>query len=332
MAFRNRLLIGLSGRQPDVHLLRYASMVARLKSGPPFAATRGPLRHSACESHLLATPSAGNCPSRLLADDDPEVRFVYLSPRPAMAQPTDPPQRSELRNLVQEYFGGPSLGVAVGCDLLKGDPLQRLPSLAADFDGDLLLMGDGAWPRWQLGRLAMQAPCPLWLVPPAWAPVIRRVLVPIDFSPGAAGCIRAAIDLTQHAPQSKCLALHVYRHEGRFFDRDIDRVSRQALVAKYRSFLAGIDTRGVALEPMFVHSHRVDRAIARVAQEVGADVVIMSSRGRSRSAGLMHPSTTERAIRQCRTSVLVLKSSGEALGLWDALKDRLRSNDTIQFS
>ena len=332
MAFRNRLLIGLSGRQPDVHLLRYASMVARLSPARPFAAPWHPVRHSAFETQLVAAPSTGNCQFRLVTDDDPEVRFVYLSPRPPMTQPAEPPPRCELRNLVQKYFTGLSSGVAVGCDLLKGDPLHRLPSVAADFDGDLLLMGDAAWPRWQLGRLAMQAPCPLWLVPPAWAPVIRRVLVPIDFSQGAAACIRAAIDLMQHATQSKCVALHVYRHDGRLFNRDTDRASRQALAARYRSFLAAIDTRGMGLEPMFVHSHRVDRAIARVAQEVGADVVIMSSRGRSRSAGLIHPSATESAVRQCRTSFLVLRSADKPLGLWQALQERLRANDTIQFS
>jgi nucleotide-binding universal stress UspA family protein len=141
-----------------------------------------------------------------------------------------------------------------------------------------------------------------------------------------------ALDLMRHAPRAKCQVLHVYRHEGRFAGSEEDQVSRKALAGKYDAFMAGIDTHGIAVEPIFEESHRVDLAIARQAQKQGADLIITSSRGRTFASGFVQPSITEQAIRQSRTAFLVLKAAEKPVGLWQAIRERWHKHDDLQFS
>jgi hypothetical protein len=111
----------------------------------------------------------------------------------------------------------------------------------------------------------MAAPNSAWLVPEDWAPVLRRVLVPIDFSDRSAACLRAAIELARPFPRSKCLALHVYRHDTRLVDDALDRCRRRDLADRFATFLTEINADGVSVEPIFAESHHVDREIARTA-------------------------------------------------------------------
>lgn len=295
MPFSSRLLIGLNGYERDVHLIRYAHMVARLRD----------------------------------EDDDSEIRFVYLLPRRSSA---NVPRRAILREHMQTHFPKLSDAAPIGCDVLKGHTLDRLSTVAADFESNMLLVGDASWPRAKCARLALEAPCSVWLVPPNWAPVLRRVLVPIDFSERSARCLQAAIDLVRPFPRAKCLALHVYRHDTRFVDGDLEGVRRRALFEDYFAFMAGIETDDVLVEPVFAQSHSVEREIDRAAHRYGVDLVVMSTRGRTRAASLIHPSGVERAIRQCHAPLLVLKSSDPPLGLGGALRERLSEPDGLQFS
>src|SRR5262245_59393317 len=133
MPFRNRLLIGMNGYEPDVHLIRYASMVVRLKSAQRLDGPRpDQASWSGAPNSVATDPTAAE-------GDDPEIRFVYLLPKRKAAKLVPEPQRGELRAQVRTYLTGVSERVVVGCDLLKGHALRRLSHFAADFDSDLLL-------------------------------------------------------------------------------------------------------------------------------------------------------------------------------------------------
>ena len=331
MSFKSRLLIGMNGYEPDIHLIRFASMVVRLKSSQ-----RGNEDQRSYSGAIVDAPRPlpveRDVREPNLEVEDPEIRFVYMLPAQTTAKCVSVPQRYELRAQVQTNFSALAEPVAVGCDLVKGHALHRLSNFAADFDSDLMMVADSLWSRSACGRLAMEAPCSVWLVPPAWAPVLRRVLVPIDFSENSARCLQTAIDLMQHSPQAKCLPLHVYRHQGRFVDDKRDQDIRQALFEKLWDFSAAINTRGVAIEPLMVQSHRVDRTIAQSAQQYGVDLIVMSSRRRSWASRVVRSSTTELAIVQSHASLLVLKSCEKPIGVWQALRERLRESDEVHFS
>jgi hypothetical protein len=62
--------------------------------------------------------------------------------------------------------------------------------------------------------------------------------------------------------------------------------------------------------------------IGRVAAREGADLVVMATRGRSRSAAILLGSVAEETIVETRVPLLVVKHFGARMGVLQALLDR----------
>jgi hypothetical protein len=210
MLASHRIIVGLNGeRRADPHLVRYAAMVARLgrrndrRSLGAHASITGSGNRRETHRQLqraLAPPwMACDAPQ-----PDPEIRFVLLG-----EDQEHQTRRAALRTLVGKYFSRRRRKLAVGCDLFKHRAISRLPELVDDFDSDLLLVDDSAGSRRELARLAVEAACPVWLVPRQSAPVLRKILVPIDFTQGSPLVLQAAVELARRFPSARCIALHV---------------------------------------------------------------------------------------------------------------------------
>jgi nucleotide-binding universal stress UspA family protein len=261
--------------------------------------------------------------------DEREIRFVSLL---SHSDVSDPSPRAALTAKVQRHFAAlPQFG-PINVDLLKGRPLERLAALAADFDADVLLLDNAADSRRRCARLAVAAPCAVWLVPPTWAPVLRRILVPIDFSYRAAHSLQVAIDLARRFPPAKCVALHVDSQNSRLGDDTIAPARQRELTERLLSLLTTIDAHGVRIEPMFVKSHHVDRAIERAAAEHATDLTVMICRRRGRWASAIHPSLVDSVICQGQGPVLLLKSTEETLSFLEAMRSRCQNAELPQYS
>jgi nucleotide-binding universal stress UspA family protein len=280
-----RLLVGLSGQEPDACLIRYASMVCRL---------------SVADGLEPATSSW------------PRASIVAESV-----------QRSRLRARVDAHFAGSVGRTVVGCNILERRAFRRLPTLIADSQSDLLLLGDADMPRSRCAWLATAAPCSVWFVPRGSAPLLRRILVPFNFSDRSVESLHAAIGLARQFSCGKCLALHVDRGESRF--AAVDELRRRELARRFDHFAANLDTRGVGVEPVFASGHHLGRAIGRAASQQRADLVVMASRRRSPSAAVLAPGAAASAIGECRQPVLWLKPTGPTVGMLELVCQRLRS-------
>jgi len=330
MTFHNRLLVGMHGEELDPHLICYASMVHRLRGVPRRAAANRPSRPVVATAWPSNSARADSAWTR--RTHEPEVRFVSVLPGRRSARPVCAAEhRSALRAHLHVYFRGlPEY--SIGCDILKGRAIERLPAFAADFDSDLMLLQDDAWSRSECARLAMQAPCSVWFVPPGWAPVVRRVLVPFDFSSRSLASLQAAINLVRSFPVAKCLVLHVFHQDSRFPCRTAASERRHELESAVETLTAACDTRRMYVEPLLVECHCPDRAIAQAARQHGVDLIVMATRGRSRAARWILPSVTERTIHLWSGALLVLKSPGAPLGFASALREQLRDAAAPQFS
>jgi sulfate permease, SulP family len=72
--------------------------------------------------------------------------------------------------------------------------------------------------------------------------------------------------------------------------------------------------------------------INRVAAQRGCDLVVMASRGRSRSAAILLGSVTEATIVETRVPLLVVKHFGAQLGMLQALLEKgFRQKQNPQF-
>ena len=282
------LMVGLNRTAADAGLIRYAAMVARLGTAV-------------------------------------EVRFAHvLPPNPSAANDHDQALQ-EAEAAVKQHFGAVPPTCRVSCDVLKGPLIDRLLEYAAEQEVELLLVGRRPGPagRHALARrLAMKAPCSVWLVPDGAPATLERLLVPIDFSEPSADTLRVATSMARLSGHPMCLALHVYFNEARATYEEYDRVLRGQEEEAYRHFIAPINTQGVTVTPLFEEGANVAHVIGRVAEKHGADLLVMATRGRSRSAAILLGSVTEDTILETRLPLLVVKHFGARLGVLQALLDR----------
>ncbi|MEX0718021.1 MAG: universal stress protein, partial [Planctomycetaceae bacterium] len=172
------------------------------------------------------------------------------------------------------------------------------------------------------GRLAMKAPCSVWMAPDGSDPRLRRILVPIDFSAASADVLDVAASLADLAGGSECLALHVYFNPAVTTFDEYDAVLRGQEQQSFAKLLESVDARGLEIEPLFVESANVPHAIERVAEERQCDLIVMGTRGRSRSSAILLGSETEQTIIETRKPLLAVKHFGSQLGLLGALLDK----------
>ncbi|MBY0523037.1 MAG: universal stress protein [Gemmataceae bacterium] len=278
--FQN-LLVGLANRDADVGLIRYAAAVVRL----------GTVR----AAHFI----------HVLDGHGSEARGAAL-------------EQAEGR--VRAHFQGTD--AQVSCAILEGPLEDRLLSCALERKSDLMLVGhgQGRTGRKSLARrLAMKAPCSIWLVPDGSPAVMRRVLVPVDFSEPSADALSIAAELLRLQGAGELLTLHVYFNDTITSFAEYTEVLRgreELLLRKFDDRLGGLD---VPIRPLVEQGANVAQVVTRTAENHGVDLLVLSTRGRSRSASVLLGSVTEDVIVDTRHPLLVVKHFGAKLGLLQAL-------------
>src|SRR5262249_33981974 len=139
-----------------------------------------------------------------------------------------------------------------------------------------------------------------------------QVLAAVDFSTSSADAVSAALRIAQHTGNSECLALHVCVNGGPADDTQ-GRVDR---------FLAPLDNYGVKLRTMIENGSGLAAAAQNVAERENIDLIVMGSRGQTRSTSILLGGESEQMLMETRIPVLIVKRPGERIGLLKALLDR----------
>jgi nucleotide-binding universal stress UspA family protein len=255
-----------------------------------------------------------------------EVSIAHVQTTTPAGQPTSAYSQveDELRAAVAAQFSSVPESVAVHYHLLAGPLTDRLLEFVAESHTDLVMVGHSAGHsgrRALARRLAMKAPCSVWMVPEGAPPTISRILVPIDFSPHSADTMQTALGLAR-ASGAACLPLHVYFNEAVVTYEEYDQVLRGQEREAYDKFIAPLDTRGVEVTPLFDEGANAAHAIERVAEREQADLIVMGTRGRSRSAAILLGSVTEQTLIETRLPLLAVKHFGARMSVLQALLDR----------
>jgi nucleotide-binding universal stress UspA family protein len=250
---------------------------------------------------------------------------VHVAPTPQALESALP-----LRELAHHRLN------TVTCKFVHGEREDRLLEIAAEHQADVILLGhrrDRSGRRSLARRLAMKAPCTIWLAPEGTPPRLRRILAPIDFSRRSADAVILAAQLAEFMGLEEAHALHVYfNHASTTYDEYRGHIAEEHELA-FRLFVAPIDLHGVDLKPLFVEGSIVAHTVLRVAEELECDLIVMGTRGRSRSAAVLLGSETEHAIRETRIPILAVKHFGSRLRFLQALLDRgLRTRPDDRFT
>jgi nucleotide-binding universal stress UspA family protein len=142
----------------------------------------------------------------------------------------------------------------------------------------------------------------------------RKILVPVDFSSHSAHALEIAIELAKTF-QGKLHLLHCYSiNVGAIspyglvipesFDRDIrDAAQRQLAQWQERATSQKVEAE-TEVSPVFP-----SEAIANTAERIGADLIVMGTRGLSGVKHVLLGSVAERTVRIAPCPVLTLKSA-----------------------
>jgi nucleotide-binding universal stress UspA family protein len=266
--------------------------------------------------------------ARMLAGFYPESEFRFIhvlgwqtSGHDHSTAVTHEQALQQIRDSIAKGFGPSPRDSA---KVLHGARVDRVLELAADSAADLILVGHGrqGGRRSLARRLAMKAPCSLWMVPDGRPARVSRILAAIDFSGPSAHALSVAAAIAGTVGAGQCRALHVYFDESvAAFDeyREGIRGREQQAFAK---FVAPLDLHGVQVDPVFEESASVAHAVERIVESDGVDLIVMGTRGQSHSAAVLLGSESEQVLMETTAPVLVVKHRGERIGLLQVLLDR----------
>jgi nucleotide-binding universal stress UspA family protein len=271
--------------------------------------------------------------SRLLSPE--AVRLLHLAPgREPGILDSDGRVRivSDLPPLLRAMRESRDLSIgAVNGDVLSG-VLQEAVNMRADL---LIVPGASAASSRRAfeRRLAMMAPCSVWMVPAEAVPRVDRILAPVDFSPRSADALDVATAIAERAGSSSCRALHVRFNSTLAAGDEVDEILAGEEQEAFSIFAARVDLHGVDPDPVFEEGADVSRTILRVAAEQQADLVVMGTRGRTRAASMLIGSETEHTLQSSDIPVLAIKHFGSRLRFLEALVDsRFRQKEEPRFS
>ncbi len=145
----------------------------------------------------------------------------------------------------------------------------------------------------------------------------RKILVPVDFSSHASKALETAIELAK-VFKAKLHLLHCYQINvgaispyGLVIPESFDRDIREAATRQIEKWRAKVAVEKVEVEaevsPIFP-----SEAIATTAERIGADLIVMGTRGLSGIKHVLLGSVAERTVRIAPCPVLTVKAKGEA--------------------
>ena len=219
--------------------------------------------------------------------------------------------------------------------LVEGSRADKLLAFSTVHRNDLILLGHltSHNPRRSLARrLAMKAPCSVWLVPQGSPTRISGIIAPVDLSARSGDSLREAITIAKRAGLNEVTALHVC------FDPTVvtyaDRHAKAIHTDRneLNSFLESFEGEGIRIVPYSIEEASVAHAIHRVCKERAIDLIVMGTRGRSRAAAVLLGSETEQTLIESKIPILAVKHFGARRGLLDVLLDeRMREREELKF-
>jgi SulP family sulfate permease len=255
-----------------------------------------------------------------IAPPDVSFRFVHVMGR--LVSGTHRAALDALTRAAARHLGS---GTAWECHVRRGDRIDQVLHDVAEWGSDLLVIGHRKRTRGRRStarRLAMKAPCSLWLAPEGTARPVRRLMVAVDFSEPSAHAATVAAALARRGHVGHCLVLHVRTPTAA--GEAAGAIARASDEQAFRRFLSPLESglRDVPVSTRTVESGSITGAIGRTALADAADLVVVATRGQTPSGTILLGGEAEQLLAECASPILVTRPRGDRPGLLEALLDR----------
>lgn len=287
MNWSQRILVGLSGSEHDEAIIVYARNLAKMGIGRRY------------EFMHVVEP------------ETPSSTLVELQAR--------------IEAYVKQGMADLSGKMEVMCQVVPGIRTDVLMMQAVQSRADIILLGHRrirSGRRSLARRLAMISPSSIWLVPEGAPLTIDRMLAPVDFSDNSADALSVAADIACKAKCQSLTVMHVSFDNATFRYDEHRQEMKSDEMNQLREFLAGVETQEVTVKLRIEEGPNPGPSILRVAEEIQADLLILSTRGRSRAAAVLLGSVTAHIMERAPVAVLAVKHFGALMGLFEVLRDK----------
>jgi len=246
-----------------------------------------------------------------------DIPKEILSKYPVLAEPNGEPGRNRIKHLVESHFKPPG-DCRVIFKVLKSSSVVELLRFSWKQKIDLILIGKPGKKEVDhhdllAEKIARKAPCPVLLIPVDSKPVIKKILVPVDFSENSGLAFESAIRFASAAKIKQIICLHVFRvpieyeRTGKSYE-EFSRIMEDIAELGYENFIDRMDTGKVEVIPIFYISDNPAESIQSAAKAEAIDLVVIGNKGRN--ASLLLGSVSEKLIRITGTPLLVSKRKG----------------------
>lgn len=141
---------------------------------------------------------------------------------------------------------------------------------------------------------------------------MKRILVPIDFSPSTDAILNVAASAAE-AMDAELYLLHVARPEPEFVSYEPGPESVREAVAKETAALhhklheleKTLSARGIRTSALMIQGYTVEKILQEM-NRLGADLVIMGSHGRGALYNMLLGSVSEGVLRKSKRPVLIV--------------------------
>lgn len=256
-----------------------------------------------------------------------EIPQDILDQYPNLIAPSDESIEAIVKNKLQELNFPKHVEVEVFVE--EGNPpLDTFLRWAKLKDTDLIIMGrkedlDGSGVL--ADGVAKKAPCSILLFQEKRAIIFpKKIIIPTDFSSHnnmiytfgerIAGQLKAEI-----IPLHLVKIPHGYSKTGKSYE-EFAQIMKENALNDFKKFVTKHDHPSLHCEVLVDDGRNAGVQIIDYAKQIGADMILLGSRGRTSSAAVILGSTAEKLIH-CNKSLpmLIFKKKGETMGFFDAL-------------
>ena len=239
---------------------------------------------------------------------------------------------ADLQNVASELH---AQGQQVDTAVRRGTPATEIIAAGVELGADLVVMathGRGGLERVFLGSVAQAvlatSPVPVLLVRPGGRQMTKLevVLVPVDGSPGGALALASAVPLAR-STNARIVLVDVVvplvdytltsgPSEGFYFDPAWDDEARESAQRYVSGMVDRLRHAGVPAEGLIVTgeirqpSNSVAEAIMRSADEVAADLIVMSTHALTGPARALLGSVADTVVRNAHCPILLPRRGG----------------------
>ncbi len=237
-------------------------------------------------------------------------------------------------------------------EVINGSPLEVLLQASQRRRADLLVLGATGESSLPCGTGTLATKClrkastKVMLVNANQVRPYRRVLACVDFSEASRVAVAQALHVADQ-DQAELHLLHVFRAEWQIWNFHQPMPALSEFEKNYRAIMENNLRHFVAVPPRIMASYSVTAAethgagIADYAHRVGADLVVLGSKGRTNLKYVLLGSTVERMLKKIASSVLVVRpppagtgdrpanAAGQSFGATQAQRDPVTSPATV---